>query len=182
MTDNIAIGPEANLNYTLQVLRDGQTDGAIATETGIQPGLALHADPALEINGRWSSPAGRLLELDITTQGKGGWIGLHFELGTVDLVQSGIIGLACRSVAPSMEAIRPCIRSRHPGSPPDGPFDDCFFQKRILAHQKPSSHLDALSVSAQPRLPAEATRRELIFFLPRRSFRWDLHDLRLFIV
>ena len=182
MTDNIVIGPEANLNYTLQVLRDGQTSGEIAADTGIQPGLALHIDPELQPGGRWTSPAGRLLELDLVAQAKGNWVGLHLELGHIDLSRAGIIGLACRSAAPSMEAIRPCIRSRHPGSPPDGPFDDCFFEKRILAHSRPSSHLDALSISAQPRLPVENTRRELIFFLPQRSFRWDLHDLRLFIV
>ncbi len=178
MTDNIATGPDANLNYILQVQRDSQTEGEISDDTTIQPGITLHADPALQAKGQWRSPAGRLFELDMTAEGDGNWIGLHMNLGDVDLSQAGIIGFACRSVAPSIETIRACIRS----GLPEGGFEDCFFPKRILGHPEVSSHLDVLQVNLSPNLPATAPWRELILFLPRHSFRWDLHDLRLFIV
>lgn len=178
MSDNIAAGPEANLNYGLHILRSGQTSGPITSHTEIQPAIALHADPALQIEGQWRSPAGRLLELEANAPGEGNWFGLHMELGNISLAQAGLIGLACRSTAPRIEMLRACIRSGHG----EGGFDDCFFTKRILAHPEASSHLDAIQISQQPNLPPEAPWRELILFLPTQSFRLDLHDLRLFIV
>ncbi|WP_291730908.1 hypothetical protein [Leisingera sp. F5] len=178
MTDNIAAGPEANLNYALQILRDSQASGDIAEHSEIQPGITLHADPALKARGQWRSPAGRLLELEVTAGSEGSWFGLHMDLGGISMSQAGLLGIACRSTAPSIEAIRACIRSGRS----EGGFDDCFFTKRILAHPEASSHLDALQISLQPDLPPEAPWRELILFLPAHSFRLDLHDLRLFIV
>lgn len=178
MIDNISSGPEANLNYALSVLRENQTSGDIAEHPEIQPGITLHADPALKLLGQWHSPAGRLLELDISTNGQGSWFGLHMELGDIDLSQVGIIGIACRSAATTIEVVRACIRSGRS----EGGFDDCFFTKRILAHPEASSHLDALQVGQQQNLPPQAPWRELILFLPLHSFRLNLHDLRLFIV
>lgn len=178
MTDNVATGPDADFNYALQLLRSSQTSGEIQAQTEIQPGLALHADPALQASGSWRSPAGRLFELEVTTGGEGGWFGLHMRLGGISLSQAGLIGIACRGTSPTIEAVRVCIRSGRP----EGGFDDCFFPKRILTHPDASSHLDALQISQQPELPPEAPWRELILFLPLHSFRLDLHDLRLFIV
>ncbi len=178
MTDNLATGPDADFNYALQLLRHGQSEGEIQAQTEIQPGIALHADPALAPSGHWRSPAGRLFELEVTPGGEGGWFGLHMRLGNIDLSQAGIIGIACRGTSPSIEAIRVCIRS----GLPEGGFEDCFFPKRVLTHPDASSHLDALQISQQPELPPEAPWRELILFLPLHSFRLNLNDLRLFIV
>lgn len=178
MIDNIAAGPEENLNYSLAVLREGQTRGDIAGQCEIQSGITLHADPALKLQGQWCSPAGRLLELDVSINGEGSWFGLHMELGGIDLSQVGIIGIACRSAAPTIEVVRACLRSGRS----EGGFDDCFFTKRILAHPEASSHLDAFQVGQQQDLPPQAPWRELILFLPVHSFRLHLHDLRLFIV
>jgi hypothetical protein len=178
MTENVATGPEADFNYALQLLRNSQAEGDIRAHTEIQPGIALHADPALHVSGRWRSPAGRLLELEATPGGEGGWFGLHMDLGTLSLSQAGLIGIACRGISPSIEAVRACIRSGRS----EGGFDDCFFPKRILTHPEAASHLDALQISLQQDLPPEAPWRELILFLPLHSFRLDLHDLRLFAV
>lgn len=178
MANNIATGPDANLNYILQVQRDSQSEGKISEITKIQPGVSIHADPALQIKGHWRSPAGHLFELDITAEGEGNWIGLHMTMGDVDLTHAGIIGFACRSVAPSIKVLRACVRS----GLPEGGFEDCFFPKRILAHPDPSSHLDVLETNLNANLPKTAPWREFILFLPQHSFRWDLHDLRLFIV
>ncbi|MEX5565652.1 hypothetical protein SM764_19730 [Pseudophaeobacter sp. 1A16562] len=178
MIDNIAAGPAENLNYSLAIWRDGQTSGNLSEQTEIQPGIALHPDPELKLQGHWSSPAGRLLELDVSTSGEGNWFGLHMELGGIDLSHAGIIGIACRSAAPTIEVVRVCIRSGRS----EGGFDDCFFTKRILAHPEASSHLDALPIGQQLDLPPQAPWRELILFLPLHSFRLHLHDLRLFIV
>ena len=178
MTNNMATGPDADFNYALQLLRHSQSEGEIQAHTEIQTGMALHADPALRPSGQWRSPAGRLLELDVTVAGAGGWFGLHMPLGNIDLSQAGIIGIACRGTSPSIEAILVCIRSRVV----EGGFDDCFFPKRILTHPDSSSHLDAIQINQQLELPPVSPWRELILFLPLHSFRLDLHDLRLFIV
>lgn len=178
MTDNVATGPEADFNYALQLLRSSQAEGDIREHIQIQPGIALHTDPALKARGKWRSPAGRLFELDVTAESEGSWFGLHMDLGGINLSQAGLIGIACRGTSPSIEAVRACIRSGRS----EGGFDDCFFPKRILTHPESSSHLDALQISQQLNLPPEAPWRELILFLPLHSFRLDLHDLRLFIV
>lgn len=178
MTENIATGPDANLNYALQILRQGQAAGAVSDDTEIQPGISLHADPDLRVGGEWRSPSGRLLELEVTADGSGQWIGLHLDMGPLDLSEVGILGLACRSTAPSIEALNICIRSGRA----EGGFIDCFFPKRLLSHPEPSSHLDALQVSTQKNLPVIAPWRQLVLFLPRHAFRWDLQDLRLFAV
>ncbi|MCF6234042.1 MAG: hypothetical protein L3J36_13245 [Rhodobacteraceae bacterium] len=178
MDENAPIAPDTYLNQSLQVLRDSFCDGDITELVDFHPGLTLHADPALQVGGHWRSPAGRLLELEVDTFGGGSWIGLHMALGKIDLSAFGVLGITCRSAAPNMQVIQPCLRS----GLENGGFEDCFFSKRILSYPEPSSHLDALHIDMQIKLPEDAPWRELILFLPCHSFRWDLHDLRLFIV
>jgi len=177
MTDNIRLGPDAQTNYTLDLLRDGEFNGEISAEFQLMPGLHFHADKALDISGSYHSPKGRLLELDFSASGEGGWAGLHIALNAPDLSRHGFVGLACRSAAPEMQVIRPCLRS----GTAEG-FEDCFFEKHILSQPEESSHIDALPIHQRDHLPALAPWRELILFLPTQSFRWSLLDLRVFIV
>lgn len=176
--DNMALGPDANLNYALSLLRKGVSAGEVTSEmTSIPPIGEIHSPPELIPSGQWRSPSGRLLELEISTSGTGSWLAMHLPIGPSNLSEAGFIGFACRSVAPSIEMIRPCIRSGHE----DG-FSDCFFEKHILAHPEASSHLDALHIASHRSIPEQATWRELVLFLPCHDFRWDIHDLRLFIL
>lgn len=156
----------------LASLRAGRKNGALSGEMEFASGVTLHADPALGLSGRFTSPAGRLLELSVRTSGPGAWAALHVALHLDDLSGLGWVGLACRTAAPSEVMIRPCLRS----GTGDG-FTDHFFGKHILSGPEPMAHLDAIEA---PALPARAPWRELVLFCPRADFAWHLHDLRVF--
>lgn len=157
--------------------RRDRTEGLLAAHTEFRPGLALHTDPAMQVSGRWRSPPGRLLELDLRMTDSGAWIGLHVALDAPELSDCGWVGFACRCAAPTETMIRPCLRS----GTPDG-FTDCFFDKHILAVPEPRNHVDALHPATSRHIPETAPWRELVLFLPRQDFRWHLHDLRLFLI
>jgi len=177
MTENIALGPDAQINHALSVLRNGVTEGQMGNEVQLLPGVALHADPALQIGGHYTSPEGRVLEIGATTEAEGGWVALHLSLAGGDYSPYGFIGFACRISAPTPITVQPCLRS----GTEDG-FIDCFYNKHVLAMPEEASHLDVLPVQNYPNLPLRAPWRELIFFLPTHSFRWSLLDLRVFVV
>lgn len=159
-------------------LRASHAGGEVTLpRTDFVPGISLHADPGLQMSGHWSSPTGRLLELDIRMSGQGDWIGLHLALEAPDLAAVGWIGFACRSAAPSEIMIRPCLRSGG-----ETGFTDTFFGKHLLAVPEPHDHIDALHPATTRSIPEAAPWRELILFLPRQDFRWHLHDLRLFLI
>lgn len=171
------LDPETNLNHALALLRRGREKGEITDVTQIPPALKLRADPALVVGGSWRSPSGRLLELEVTTAGAGAWIALHVPLDLTDLKDYAWVGLTCRSVAPKELVIQPCLRSGTQNG-----FVDCFFGKHILTVPKPLNYVDALHIETHSALPETALWRELILFLPKQGFRWDLHDLRLFVI
>lgn len=181
MTDSLALGPDAQLNHLLAVLRHADSAGEIAQPLAWMPGMDLRADPALDVRGRYRSPVGRLLELDIDLNDnpapERSFLAIHMALGARDLTGFGLFGIAARTSAPQIELIQPCLRSGL-----DDGFVDCFFDKHILSRPDEASHLDALAVGQRTDLPAMAPWRELILFLPVRSFTWSLLDLRLFVV
>ena len=151
-------------------------EGRIDGDTEFRPGLFLNADPALQLSGQWRSPPGRLLELDVQTEGTGAWVVLHLVLNAPNLSDYSWVGFACRSAAPETLMIRPCLRS----GTEDG-FTDCFFDKHILTVSEARNHVDALHLETSRCIPRTASWRELVLFLPRQNVRWDLHDLRVFL-
>ena len=170
-------------SLTLPAFTDAISEGHISDNVEFCPGFCLHAAPELGAGGTWRSPAGRVLELDITTreggQNRGNWMALHLRLeGATDLagdLTGGWIGFACRHAAPEQQMIRPVLRS----GTQDG-FSDCFFDKHILATPEARNHLDAINMATNRTIPERAPWRELVLFLPKRALRWHLHDLRLF--
>lgn len=178
-TVNITLGPEQHINSTLDVLRGGSATGEIAPRSQISPGLFLDIDPKLKPSGTYCSPAGRLLEMDLQIgEPADSWVALHFGLGETDLTQAGFVGFACRSAAKQRGILRACLRSDDGA----GGFSDCFFDKSMIAGPERLHHLDVLPLAQRGGIPAYATWRELIFFLPQNSFFWALEDLRLFII
>lgn len=159
----------------LAALRGPRSEGALAAGTRFAPGVAFHADPGLGLSGRYTSPAGRLLELSARMTGAGDWAALHIALDLPDLAGLGWVGFACRTAAPKEVMVRPCLRT----GGEDG-FADRFFAKHILSGPEPLGHLDAFDLAATPDLPRAAPWRELVLFLPRTDFDWHLHDLRVF--
>lgn len=174
--DDLDLGADGEANHRLGLLRAGAASGDLAQRSDLAPGVFLLADPALEIAGRWASPAERILELEAAPRGAGAWFALHIGLPARDLAARGVLGFACRTSAPEVLVIQPCLRS----GTADG-FEDCFFDKHILSRPEEASHLDALAVHRRDNLPLQAPWRELILFLPTHGFRWSLIDLRVFI-
>lgn len=177
MFSSIALGPDGEANHKLAVLRGKKRKGMLADSVKFLPGLELHADPSLGLEGSYLSPAGRLLELDVKMHGEGSWIGLHLALPARDLAGMGVIGFAARFSATGMHVLRACIRS----GTADG-FQDCFFDKHLLLRPEEASHLDALPVGYRDELPQKAPWREFVLFLPQNDFQMALIDLRLFVV
>lgn len=178
MTDSLTIGADGQANHALSVWRNGQSEGDIGTDVTFIPGFKLNADPALDLHGKYRSPKGQILELDVKTgQNPGSWVGLHLSLPVDDLTQTGIIGLAARIAAPEVLIARVCLRSGTKGG-----FKDCFFDKHLLFRPEQASHVDALSIAQRPDIPARAPWRELVFFLPSKAFHLSLIDLRVFAV
>lgn len=178
MFNSIALGPDGQTNHTLDVLRGKVRKGTLSDRVKFLPGVSLHADPALQLTGHYTSPKGRLLELDAHMGGSGSWIGLHLALPARTLKGFGVLGFAARASASETTVLRACLRS---GGKEDG-FTDCFFDKHLLLRPEEASHLDALPVGYRDELPTEAEWRELILFLPTETFRLSLIDLRVFLV
>lgn len=165
------------VGHILTQLRDTTPSGEIVPEQHVVPGLRFVTDPEAGFEGRYDSPLGRLLEIEVTHRREARWLGLHLDLGLADLDGLGLIGLGARIAAPHAMAVRPCIRSGEE----DG-FRDAFFDKTIAALPRALFHLDALSTEGRhPDLPQTAPWRELVLFLPTGDFRMALHDLRVFV-
>lgn len=175
--DNIALGPDGQANHTLAVLRDSTLDGPLGENVTFLPGVVLHADPALELQGTWRSPPGRLLELEAEPAGSGDWIGLHIPLPIADLGAIGAVGFAARASASQVTVLKACLRSGVGKG-----FVDTFFDKQVLLRPEEASHVDVLSPRMRADLPEQAPWRELILFLPTEAFRIALIDLRVFAV
>lgn len=178
MTDNLALGPDGHANHTLTVLRNDSRDGSLSSDLDILPGFSIHADPALELSGNYSSPEGRILDLDTHVGANPGhWLALHLKLPAQDIRNNGVLGFVSRSSAPEILVARACLRS----GTQDG-FEDCFFDKHILVRPEETVHMDVLSVQYREQIPTQASWRELILFLPTQSFKLSLIDLRIFLV
>ena len=177
MSSTLTTGPGAGANHLIDVLRAGTPSGVLRDEAEISPGLRLVVDPEAEVTGRWSSPAGRLLEIEAEVTRPGRWLALHLTLDAADLSDRGVLGFAARIGAPRTTAVRAAIRSGTQAG-----FVDRFFDKTIVGQPFPATHLDAVEPGLDPvTLPLHAPWREVVLFLPTTSFRLDLHDLRLFV-
>jgi hypothetical protein len=171
-----AAPPLAAARGLLQSLRESDLSGEILPEQEILPGLRFVPDPEAGMRGRYTSPSGRLLELEVTHAAPARWFGLHLRLDLDAAEDIALIGLAARFAARQALPVRPCIRS---GS--ETGFVDSFFDKTVAALPRPLLHLDAIETKdPHPALAAPAPWRELVLFLPTGDFRLDLHDLRVF--
>lgn len=162
-------------NAAISALRNDRHSGHLGNDVIFAPGIKLHADPALNIVGKYTSPEGRLLEFDFLITGSGNWIGLHVALPPLRLEELGILGFFAHVAAPESIVVNACLRSGTPTG-----FVDCFFDKHVLCHSKARAHFDALIPNGRDSLPNTAPWRELVLFLPTKSFQLSLLDLRFF--
>ena len=171
--------PGAGLNEPLDALRAMQVDDHEAADGQVVPGLFIHRDPASEVNLRWSSPRGRILDVQTKIDLPGAWLGLHLSLPLTDISGVGFIGFAARTAAAQPVTIRACLRSGVEG----GTFHDCFFDRYILAQPEESDYMAMIAPDRRPLLPVKAAWREFILFLPpTHGVHLALIDLRFFVV
>jgi hypothetical protein len=198
------------LNRDLSAFRDSAGGGRLGTVTRIGPHLTLRIDPEAKARGRWTSPAGTLVDLDIAVDHPGGWCSLHLGLdpagpgpagpGAADLGPAEEIGLACRTRAGGFDLVRPVLRSGTAqgalGSVAGGVaglggraaqlagqsgFTDWAFPRHLLSRPEESLHMDLIRL-AQSDIPRRAPWRELVLFLPTHRLRWRLIDLKLVLL
>lgn len=178
MTNNIRLGPDANANQILRVLRAENPTGDIQCDTPIAPGVLFSFDPAGTLKGSLQDNEDALLSFRVESLKDSHWLALHVALGGFDLDGFGVIGFICKSTAPSAVAMKTCIRS---GT--EAGFVDCFFDKQVVSYAQTSTHLDAMDVEGRKNLPTQAPWRDFILFLPPdRPVEATLLDLRFFIV
>lgn len=178
MTHSLDLGPEAAGNSLLASLRLLERPTApLAPHDPLVPGVFFNFDPDATIRAEVESRPGSLLSAQFTVEGTARWMALHIQLGEIDLSDKMIIGLACRSMAPSSTTFRPCLRT-----PGEGDFSDTFFRKTAISYAEPSLHLDALQIETHPELSIPAPWRELILFFRPETGEIDLQDMRLFTV
>lgn len=137
--------------------------------------LFLNASPEIEVSGNWRSPVGRFLELECTVEGKGDWLGLHLSLDPANIDTYNYLLLMLRIDGSNCSLMRVCLRSVFL----DGSFRDIFFDKHLFPNVRPSTHLDALYLDAYPTLPDNCAFRELVIFLPVKSFKFHIHHMKL---
>lgn len=145
----------------------------------LAPGITLHLDPDARMTGQWSSPDGRLIEIQTKVTQPGAWFGLHIGLpdAALDLTALRWIGVTARTSAQRGVGVRVALRSGHAG----GGFQDDFFGRHMLSQARQSDHQDLLCPADLPDLPTTAPWRELVLFLPPAApLHWALHDLRIF--
>lgn len=176
--NNIALGPAAGINHTLEQLRAQEWAASELLPDGeIAAGLRFGLDPEAVFEGRFSSPRGRLLDIEGEMLRPARWFGLHIPLDALDLSEQAVVGVALRLTAPRPAVIRACLRSGRSAG-----FSDCFFQKAIITSgPEVALHLDVLDI-ARYDIPDEAPWREIVLFLPTRSFSLSIRDLRIFVV
>jgi hypothetical protein len=177
MAHNIQLGPDAEVNHAVAVLRAAQATGEVTSEAHLVPGVYFALDPERPTAGTMATEEGDALSVRFEIEGKARWLGLHLPLGPIDLSEHHVLGVVCRSQAPQAITTRIAIRSG------DGAgFSDCFLPKRMVSFGEDSTHLDVLLLEKAANLPAVAPWRELILFLPTASFEITVRDLRVFVV
>jgi hypothetical protein len=185
MSDSLlANGPPLALDQALGPLRSrvdlAYTEPLFAHGPSVDlcPGVMLHLDPEAALTGRWSSPAGRLVEMHTEVTRPGAWFGLHIRLpeAAADLEGRRWIGIVARTSAGRAMAIRVALRSGLEA----GGFQDSFLPRHILSQPRQSDHHDLLCPADLPDLPQRAPWREVVLFLPPAApMAWVLHDLRI---
>ncbi|MBC9248514.1 hypothetical protein H4P12_17775 [Paracoccus sp. 11-3] len=179
MADNIFLGPDAQVRFSLQMLRAYEGRGKIAAEqTPIIDGVFLSTDPDANVTGEYEASAANLLKLRIRPgKNPARWQAMHLVMGPLDLGDAAVIGVVARSQAPSSFTTRICLRSGQ-----DGQFVDTFFPKTMVSFAQTSTHLDVLEISKLTDLPRQAQWRDLILFFQGSDVDLNLLDLRFFVV
>lgn len=180
MANNLFIGADAQIRFSLQTLRAQEGGGSVIGDiTDIHGDIFLSNDPQSNVSGEYKFSKDGLVYLKMRPSGTESprWQALHLRMGPSGLDGAGVIGVVARSSAPTAMVTRFCLRSGR-----DGEFIDTFFPKAMASFSEPSTHLDIMELDLTPDIPRTADWRELILFFRTGHVELALLDLRLFIV
>ncbi|WP_273691274.1 hypothetical protein [Ketogulonicigenium vulgare] len=141
----------------------------------LQPGpirsIRLHADPSGNYQIRWSSPARRVIELEVNCMTPGAWLGLHLPFRVSLFRPKAGLSFAMRAAAIPPLPVYAVLRV-----PQDGArFRDIPFDRPALVLPQTGYHFGACS---DP-LPLSRWREFILFLPPAQDFCLTLHDLQL---
>ena len=179
MTNNILLGPDAQVRFSLQLLRAYEGKGVISgATTPVIDGIFLSNDPEAGVSGSFTSSKDNAVKLEMRVNSgiAPRWQAMHITMGEVDLTDAAIFGIMARSFAPASVTTRICIRTGR-----DDQFVDTFFPKTMVSFGKTSTHLDVLDLNGISDLPRRGTWREMILFFRPGDVNLDLLDLRVFV-
>jgi hypothetical protein len=177
MPDNLLLGPEAGVNYSLALLRADVFEKAVEPRVGLVPGVFFSVDPEASVTGSVLSAPGSLLSLRLTPDASTRWISIHMQLGAADLRQVQMLGVICRSQSPKSVTFRVNLRSGV-----DKGFVDTKFRKTVVAYGDPSVHMDVIDLTRDPSVPREAPWREIILMFDTVALDVTLQNFGVFSI
>jgi len=142
-------------------------------------GAFINTDPGAGLKGKLSSKDGEMFSLRLRAKPgiRSGWQAFHLQLGNVNLLDSGVICVMLKTLAPVSVATKVCFRTlKHDG------FVDTFFPKTLVSFGQPSVHLDMLDLDSRSDIPLDAANRELILFFQSPNMEFTLQDMRVAIL
>lgn len=177
MADNLLLGPDAQVNHTIDLLRTIEKTETLGDGVRLAPHAFVALDGQGQVEGSVSTAAGNVLRLQYQVRQKPRWLALHLGLGGIDLTGRTVLGLVCKTQAPVAATFQPCLRSGRPEG-----FVDAHLPKHVVAYAEASTHVDLLRLEGSPQVPLQAPWRDLVLFFQTTSARIDIQDLRVFIV
>lgn len=177
MADNLFLGPEAEVNHGLGLLRAATFEKAVAPRVELVPGAFLSVDAEAAVSGMLTSVPGSLLSLRLAPNGPTRWISLHLRLGAADFRQVQMIGAVCKAQSPRATTFRMTLRSGVGAG-----FVDTLFRKTVVAYAEPSVHMDALDLTREPGIPREAPWREVILMFELAPIDINLLNFGIFSI
>ena len=91
--DNLDLGPDAQVNHAIALLRSGEAHVSLADGVTLAPGVFLAVDAEGDVSGKVSIGDDSLVSLDYTVRDEPRWISMHVGMGGVDLGQAAIFGI-----------------------------------------------------------------------------------------
>lgn len=176
-SDSLILGLDAQVNFALALLGKRRPEKGLTDGSSPSPGVFFSIDPVSKVVGTFETGRNSLISLDYKVHKEPRWIALHFVVGGVDLRNSSLLGVVVKCRAPEPSTFRVGMRSALSAG-----FQDDFFSKQVIAISQPTTHFDTMTIDENVSVPTRADWRELILFFQNSSARFDLIDLRFFIV
>lgn len=131
--DNLLLGPDAQVNHQIGLLRAILSDAPLVDGASPVPGIHFSIDTEGDIAGNYATGGDGLLRLNYSAAKPPRWLGLHLAIDGSDLDRAAVFGVVCKSRAPEAATFRLCLRSGTPSG-----FVDAFLPKHVVSFSSPA--------------------------------------------